>query len=121
MTQIANKHDRILETNSAKAHRRKEGKMNAFNQLKIAVRLQTLVVVILVVAITAISSIAYIQASNGVEEQVRNNLQAVFASRKTELVSYMSSIQEDLEITAASGYTAEAIRSFSDGWQKLWQ
>ena len=93
--------------------------MNAFNELKIAVRLPLIVVVVLVIAITAIASVAYIQGSNGVEEQVKSNLQSVLVSRKAELSSYISSIQEDLEITAASGYTRDAITAFSDGWQKL--
>lgn len=90
--------------------------MTKLNHLKISIRLPLVVVMIVVVLTTFISVSAFIQAGTVVEDQVKDRLNAVLASRKAELAAYLNSIREDLDLVAENQNTIDALHAFSSAW-----
>ncbi len=93
--------------------------MFQLNHLKISSRLPLVVVMIVVVLTTFISISAFIQAGTVVEDQVKDRLNAVLASRKAELTAYLNSIREELDLVAENQNTLDALHAFSNAWGEL--
>lgn len=97
----------------------KEVPMLNLSGLRIATRLPLVVVLIVILTSTAVSTFAFFQAGTEVESQVKDRLEAVLASRKSELTAYLSSIQEDLHLVAANENTLLALRDFAAAWNEV--
>ncbi|WP_286830925.1 MULTISPECIES: methyl-accepting chemotaxis protein [Kordiimonas] len=89
------------------------------NGLRIATRLPLVVVLIVILTSAAVSIFAFYQAGSEVEAGVKSRLEAVLASRKSELGGYLSSIQEDLHLVAENANTRTALASFSAAWSEV--
>ncbi len=88
-------------------------------QLNISVRLPLIVSIIVIITSAIVSLAAFWGAEEEVELQVNDRLQAVLASRKSELGNYLTSIQEDLQLVAENSNTLSALNAFSAGWKAL--
>ena len=62
---------------------------------------------------------SYWQASNTVSELDRERLATIAAERAKELGSYFGQIEQELRITAASPYVAEALKAFDGAFQSI--
>lgn len=93
--------------------------MFQLNHLKISLRLPLVVVLIVVVLTLFISVSAFIQAGTVVEDQVKDRLSAVLASRKSELTAYLQSIREDLDLVAENQNTLDALHAFANAWGEI--
>lgn len=93
--------------------------MFTLNRLRISTRLPLVVILIVVLTSAVVSLFAFFQAGGEVSSQVKDRLSAVLDARKSELQSYLSSIEEDLRLVAANPYTREALGAFSAGWQEM--
>ncbi|UTW57088.1 methyl-accepting chemotaxis protein [Kordiimonas sp. SCSIO 12603] len=88
-------------------------------QLNISVRLPLVISIIVIITSGVVSFSAFLSAGNEVEAQVQDRLEAVLVSRKSELGTYLASIQEDLKLVAENSNTLNALKAFSDGWAQL--
>jgi len=93
--------------------------MSFLDDLKISIKLPVFILIFLMIACVAVGTAAYIDAKKTVAMEVDNTLSAVLASRKSELQNYLSSIEEDLLITAQNQAAISAVKSFSSGWDTI--
>jgi len=93
--------------------------MSVLKKLKISTKLPLVVVLIAAISASVVSIAAFIQAGAEVETQVKDRLVAVLSSRKSELGSYLTSIQEDLKLVATNQNTRDALTAFSEGWNEF--
>ncbi len=93
--------------------------MLQFSHLKISTRLPLVVVIIVSLLTVFISVSAFLQAGAVVENQMKDRLAAVLASRKAELAAYLTSIREDLDLAAENPNTHDALHAFSNAWGEI--
>ncbi len=93
--------------------------MKYLNNLKISVKLPAFIVLFLMIACCAVGVSAYMDAKDTVFAEVESKLTAILSARKSELSGYMTSIEEDLLITAGSPATLAALNAFDKGWDKI--
>ena len=93
--------------------------MTLLKNLRISLRLPLIILVIASLSSLVIAASAYMRSGASLEQQVQDSLQAVLASRTSELDNYLNTIGEDLQITASNSFTLEALRAFSAGWQEF--
>ncbi|PCI59798.1 MAG: methyl-accepting chemotaxis protein [Kordiimonadales bacterium] len=93
--------------------------MLLLNKLNISTRLPLVVVLIVMLTSAAVSLFAFFRAGAEVENQVKERLQVVLEARKSELGSYLKSIQEDLGLVAENKFTLQALNAFSAGWNAV--
>jgi len=91
----------------------------SISNLRIAQKLPLLIIVSSLILALSIGFLGYFQGAGAVDQEVQKKLEVVFQSRKNALESYLDSIQDDLDVTAASPLVASAIQDFSAGWSLL--
>ena len=88
----------------------------ARSKLRIAQKLPLLIVCASLVLGLSLGFIGYMQGSNAVHNEVYKKLQVVLQSRKSALSDYLSSIREDLSITASNPVVVSALKNYIKGW-----
>ncbi len=93
--------------------------MDVFNRLELSVKLPLLTILTALVVVTGVGLSNYLQASRATVAGIDERLSAVVESRKSELRTYLDSIDQDMAFTAASPYVRQALRDFIAGWERL--
>jgi len=89
------------------------------SKLRIAQKLPLLIVCASLVLGLSLGVLGYIQGSNAVHEEVTKKLQIVLQARTTALSDYLSSIREDLSITASNPVVVSALKKYIEGWNAI--
>lgn len=90
-----------------------------FNNQNISVKLPAFIILFLIIASSAVGVSACLDAREGVFSEAESKLTAILDARKSELGSYMASIEDDLLVTAGSPATLAALNAFGKGWSKI--
>ena len=90
-----------------------------FNQLRIAQKLPFLIIGASFVLGLGLGLIGYIQSSTTVDDEVQKKLEVALISKKSALIDYLTSIQEDLSITASNLMVIDSLKDFKKGWKDI--
>ncbi|MEQ8965413.1 MAG: methyl-accepting chemotaxis protein [Azospirillaceae bacterium] len=72
-----------------------------------------------VLAVAAVSGLAFVGARDALRHEIENKLAAVAEDRVTALSTYLDSVRADLMVQAANPVVAEAIAALAAGWAAL--
>ncbi|MEP3246316.1 MAG: methyl-accepting chemotaxis protein [Sneathiella sp.] len=91
----------------------------ALPSLRISQKLPLLIIGASLVLGLSLGFLGYFQGSSAVDLEVKNKLEVVFHARKLSLSTYLTSIQEDLKVTALNPTVVMALKEFEKSWGEI--
>jgi len=85
--------------------------------LRIATRLQLLVVSAAVILAVGIGVSSYIEAARDTDAAINERFDAVLTGRKAALEDYLASVEQDVRFMAASPFVQDAMYDFASAWR----
>ncbi|WP_082049532.1 methyl-accepting chemotaxis protein [Thalassospira sp. HJ] len=86
---------------------------------RISVKLPTIIACLILLTALSAGGILSFELWVTQKTEVHNKLLALTDARKNAIQSYLQAIEEDLIVEADSGYTRDALKAFTQGWDRL--
>ena len=90
-----------------------------WNRIKISTKLPLIITGASLLLSVAIGTANYLSASTAANTAIESKLTAIIEDRKVSLDGYLSSIEQDIRVTATNSMVHNAIRDFNSAWREL--
>ncbi len=93
--------------------------VNAFSRLKISKKLPTIMVLMALITVAAVTAIQQYLIYQDTIKAYEKELVAYQSAKKAEFEAYLASIDDDISLLSTSDYTRSALQNFKNGWAAL--